>query len=93
MSKTSVSDATGIRNHLHSAYGLKKVFANSNKMCTFAVVNINDMETAVAYTNDTRTTRLPRIKKAKKVVSDIPEGYMSLEQFEKELVEAVVKKL
>ena len=33
------------------------------------------------------------IKKAKKVVSDIPEGYMSLEQFEKELVEAVVKKL
>ena len=62
-------------------------------MCTFAVVNITDMETAVAYTNDTRTTRLPRIKKAKKVVSDIPEGYMSLEQFEKELVEAVVKKL
>ena len=51
------------------------------------------METAVAYTNDTRTTRLPRIKKAKKTVDDIPEGYMSLEQFEKELVEAVVKKL
>ena len=51
------------------------------------------METAVAYTNDTSTTRLPRIKKAKKVVSDNPEGYMSLEQFEKELVEAVVKKL
>ena len=36
---------------------------------------------------------MPRIKKAKKVVSDIPEGYMSLEQFEKELVEAVIKKL
>ena len=51
------------------------------------------METAVANTNDTRTTRLPRIKKAKKGVSDIPEGYMSLEQFEKELVEAVIKKL
>lgn len=51
------------------------------------------MGTAVAYTNDTRTTRLPRIKKAKKVVSDIPEGYMSLEQFEKELVEVVVKKI
>ena len=65
----------------------------SEKVCTFAVVNINDMETAAAYTSDTRTTRLPRIKKAKKVVSDIPEGYMSLEQFEKELVEAVVKKL
>ena len=51
------------------------------------------METAVAYTNDTRKTRLPRIKKAKKIVNDIPEGYMSLEQFEKELVEAVIKKL
>ena len=51
------------------------------------------METAVAYTNDTRTARLPRIKKANKIVNDIPEGYMSLEQFEKELVEAVVKKL
>ena len=72
---------------------MKKVFAVSEKVRTFAVVNIKDMETAVAYTNDTRTTRLPRIKKAKKVVSDIPEGYMSLEQFEKELVEAVVKKL
>lgn len=68
-------------------------FFMSEKVCTFAVVNINDMETAAAYTSDTRTTRLPRIKKAKKVVSDIPEGYMSLEQFEKELVEAVVKKL
>ena len=51
------------------------------------------MDTAVAYTNDTRTTRLPRIKKTKKAVSDIPEGYMSLEQFEKELVEAVIKKI
>ena len=93
MSKTSVSDATGIRNHLHSAHGLKINFAVPNIYRAFAVVNINDMETAAAYTNDTRTTRLPRIKKAKKVVSDIPEGYMSLEQFEKELVEAVVKKL
>ena len=51
------------------------------------------METAVAYTNNTRTTPLPRIKKAKKVMNDIPEGYMSLEQFEKELVEAVIKKI
>ena len=51
------------------------------------------METAVAYTNDTKTVHLPRIKKARKVVNDIPEGYMTLEQFEKELVEAVVKKL
>ena len=51
------------------------------------------METAVAYTNTTRTTRFPRIKKTKKVVSDIPDGYMSLEQFENELVEAVVKKI
>ena len=65
----------------------------SEKSCNLAVVNIQDMETTVAYTNDTRTTRLPKAEKAKKIVNDIPEGYMSLDQFEKELVEAVVKKL
>ena len=51
------------------------------------------METAVAHSNTTGTARLSRIKKAKQVVNDIPIGYMSLEQFEKELVEAVIKKL
>ena len=61
-------------------------------MRTFAVVNNNEMEAAVAYTNTTRTARLSRIKKAKKVVDDIPVGYMSIEQFEKELVEAVSMK-
>ena len=48
---------------------------------------------SVACLNSTRTAPLPRTQKAKKAVSDIPEGYMSLEQFEKELVEAVIKKL
>lgn len=51
------------------------------------------MGTTITYTNDTRTTSFQRIKKAKKTLGDIPEGYMSLEQFEKELVEAVIKKL
>jgi len=50
------------------------------------------MEAAVAYTNTTRTARLPRTKKAKTAVDDIPVGYMPLKQFEKELVEAVIKK-
>lgn len=51
------------------------------------------MEAQVAHTNNSVSMHLPKAKKTNEAVSNIPEGYMSLEQFEKELVEAVVKKL
>lgn len=53
----------------------------------------------MTYIDNSATMELPRIRRSrigKREVSSeqpIPEGYMSLEQFEKELVEAVVKKL
>ena len=72
---------------------LKINFANSIICRTFAIVIVNYMESAIAHTSTTKTTTLPRIKTAKKAARDIPEGYMPLEQFEKELVEAVIKKL
>lgn len=68
---------------------LKINFVNPIFCRTFAIVIINYMGNAVAYTNTTKTAPLPRIKTAKKTMGDIPEGYMPLEQFEKELVKAV----
>ena len=56
------------------------------------------METSV-YTNSSVSMDLPKLKgtcgSRRKTMSEppIPDGYMSLEQFEKELVEAVAKKL
>ena len=50
---------------------LEIFFAVSEKVCTFAAENINDMETAVAYTNTTRTTRLPRTRRSRPVHDDI----------------------
>ena len=43
----------------------------------------------VAYINNTPTDVLPRLKRSREVVDDVPEGFMSLEQFEKELVEVI----
>ena len=56
------------------------------------------MET-MTYIDNSATMELPRVRRTRSVKREvpadqpIPEGYMSLEQFEKELVEAVVKKL
>ena len=53
----------------------------------------------LVYTESTTTTTLPRKRKTKivkrkaPVKQAIPEGYMSLQQFEKELVEAVAERL
>lgn len=68
---------------------LKINFVNPIFCRTFAFVIVNYMESTVSYTNTTKTATLPRIKTAKKAAIDIPEGYMPLEQFEKELVKAV----
>lgn len=53
----------------------------------------------LVYTESTTTTTLQRKRKTKivkrkaPVKQAIPEGYMSLQQFEKELVEAVSERL
>jgi len=45
--------------------------ATSEKVRTFAAVNTNDMETAVAHTNSSVSMRLPRIRKTRPVHDDI----------------------
>ena len=53
----------------------------------------------LVYTESTATTTLPRKRRTKTIKREaqakptIPEGYMSLQQFEKELVEAVAERL
>ena len=64
----------------HFAYGLKINFAVSEKVCIFAAININDMETQVVYTITTEPTAT-RIRKVAKSVRPIPEGYVSAEEF------------
>lgn len=59
---------------------MKINFAVSEKVCTFAVVNINDMETQVAYTITTEPTAT-RTRTVAKSVRPIPEGYVSAEEF------------
>lgn len=62
------------------------------------LIYIIDMEN-LDYTESTTTTTLPRkrrtktVKRTVPVKQAIPEGYMSLQQFEKELVEAVAERL
>ncbi len=46
-------------------------FANPIIYRIFAIVKIQDMETAVAYTNTTRTTRLTQTRKTRPVHDDI----------------------
>ena len=56
------------------------------------------MENTV-YTESAVSTTIPRLRKKKlykreaSTKQSVPEGYMSLEQFEKELVNAVVERL
>ena len=59
---------------------MKNNFANPNNCSTFAVVNINDMETQVAYTTPLKPTAT-RTRKSAKSARPIPEGYMSLDEF------------
>lgn len=53
----------------------------------------------LVYTESTTTTTLPRKRRTKTIKREapakqaIPEGYMSLQQFEKELVKAVAERL
>ena len=49
----------------------KNILANQNNCSIFAVVIINDMETAVAYTNDSVSKHLPRKRKTRPVHDDI----------------------
>ena len=49
-----------------------KIFLSiSRKSRTFAVVNNNDMEAAVAYTNNSISMRLPRTRRTRPVHDDI----------------------
>jgi hypothetical protein len=56
-------------NSTYSMRNQKVNFAVPNIYRTFAVVNINDMETQAAYTNSTETMRTPRTRRVAKAAA------------------------
>ena len=59
---------------------MKINFAIPNKCRTFAAININNMETQVAYTTPLKPV-VTRTRKVAKSARPIPEGYVSAEEF------------